>query len=245
MVKTSWEIPLWVRITILAKGRRDKTATDSTAWSCSHLGPGCTLLVRVIYRHQTGHMCKAEHTQIFSGAEPVNTPGDITLWFGRYTNPILLFEAVKQKNSWRCLMLYLCRNVPDQLPARWSHKSIVMLKQHLLHIWAGSNKSSSFDTRHYPSMPCPLWKDYHHHYYLYRITASSLGGDKRLPGLTRPNKKGDAPFLQTAPKRDLGPGSRSAGIGIPDSLPGVLILALIVSQPSPSRRSFAWTAGPN
>lgn len=86
--------------------------------------------------------------------------------------------------------------------------------------------------RRCPALPYPLWKDYDHHYYLYRITASSLGWDKRLPGLTRPSIKGDAPFLQTAPKRDLGLGSRSvaARIGIPDSLPGVLILAHIVSQ---------------
>lgn len=227
---SSREIPLWVRIKILAKGRRDKAATASTGWSCSHLGPGCTLLVRAIYRHQTSHMCKAEHTQIFSGAEPINTPRDITQRFGRYTNPILLFEALKQKNSRRCLMLYLHKNIPDLLPSHWSHKSIFMVKQHPLHIWAWSNKSSSFDVRPHPSLPCPLWKDYDHHYYLYGITASSLGWDKRLPG---PNTKGDAPFLQAASKRDLGPGSRSvaAGIGIPDSLPGVLILAGIVSPP--------------
>ena len=81
-------------------------------------------------------------------------------------------------------------------------------------------------------MPYPLWKDYDHHYYLYIITARSLGWDKRLPGLTQPNIKGDAPFLQAAPKRDSGPGSRSVAVGIriPDSLPGVLILARIVSQ---------------
>lgn len=140
MVRSSWEIPVWVRVTILAKGRRDKAATESTARSCSHLGPGCTLLLRVIYRHQTSHMCKAEHTQIFSGAEPINTPRDITQRFGRYTNPILLFEALEQKNPWRCLMLHPHRNIPDPLlpqehlyvkAASTAHLSLVQQKQQL------------------------------------------------------------------------------------------------------------------
>lgn len=62
--------------------------------------------------------------------------------------------------------------------------------------------------------------------------ARSLGWDERLPGLTLVNIKGDAPLLQPAPKRDSGPGSRSVAVRlrIPDSLPGVLILARIVSQ---------------
>lgn len=124
-------------------------------------------------------------------------------------------------------MLYLHRNIPDQLIACWSHKSIFMLEKNLLHACAWSNKSSILDT-----VPYPLWKDYDHRYYLYTITARSLGWDKRLPGLSQPNIKGDVPFLQAAPKRDSGPGSRSVtvGIRIPDSLPGILILARIVSQ---------------
>lgn len=57
---SSWEVPLWVTLVILAKATTDEAA--ARPWSCSHLGTGFASLMRVIYRHQTSHMCKAEHT---------------------------------------------------------------------------------------------------------------------------------------------------------------------------------------
>jgi len=91
----------------------DKAATHSTALILQPSGDWCYFARESnLQAPDKPHVSGWAHTWMFSEAEPINTPQDSSQWFGRHTNPVLLFQALKQKNSWRCLMLYLHRNVP-------------------------------------------------------------------------------------------------------------------------------------
>lgn len=112
----------------------------------------CFALTRVIYRHQTSHMCKTEHTHKCSQKQSQLTHHRYHSVIWKIYNPSCV---LKHKNSFQCLMLCLHRNVPDQLTAYWSCKSSVTLKQHLLHTEAWSKKSSILDMQYHPYSALP------------------------------------------------------------------------------------------